>query len=98
MRHLMLAAAVSGAALMAGYGTAAAQVAIEIPGAGVYVGPGYDDGYYSEYGGRRTYGYRSYRYYDDAYDTRARERHLDRGRCGRNAFWNGEACVAGRRP
>ena len=43
MRRLLLAAAVGGTALMSGYGTAAAQVAIEIPGAGLYLGPTYDD-------------------------------------------------------
>ena len=98
MRQLMLAAAVSGAALIAGYGTASAQVAIEIPGAGVYVGPGYDDGYYSEYGSRRAYGYRSYRYDDDGYHGRAGERRSDFQRCGRYSYWDGNACQPGRRP
>ena len=98
MRHLILAAAVSGAALLAGYGTAAAQVAIEIPGAGVYVGPGYDryDDY--EYRGRRVYGYYGYDRYDDAYRGRGRERHLDRTKCGRSAYWDGQACLPGWRP
>jgi hypothetical protein len=41
MRHLFLTAAVGGTALMSGYGAAVAQVAIEVPGAGVYVGPTY---------------------------------------------------------
>ena len=41
MRQLMLAIAVGATALMSGYGAAVAQVAIEVPGAGVYVGPTY---------------------------------------------------------
>ena len=35
MRNLFLAAAVGGAALMSGYGTAVAQVAIGVPGAAI---------------------------------------------------------------
>jgi hypothetical protein len=71
---------------------AVAQVAVEVPGAGVYVGPThYDDGYASRY-------HRDYRYYDDAYETRARERRNDRNLCGRYAYWDGNACQPGRRP
>ena len=92
MRQLFLAAAVGATALMSGYGTAVAQVAIEVPGAGVYVGPTYyDDDYAPRY-------YRDYRYYDDAYETRARERRNDRNLCGRYAYWDGNACQPGRRP
>ena len=96
MRQLLLAVAVGGTALMSGYGTAAAQVAIEVPGAGLYVGPTY----YDDYGhGPRPYGhYRDYRYYDDAYRTGARERRNDRIVCGRYAYWDGHACQLGRRP
>jgi hypothetical protein len=96
MRQLLLAAAVGGAALMSGYGTAVSQVAIEVPGAGVYVGPTYhdDDDYYS---GRY---YRGYRYYDDTYGTYHRGRQLrsDRNLCGRHAYFDGNACQSGRRP
>jgi hypothetical protein len=100
MRPLILAAAVGGTALMAGYGTAAAQVTIEVPGAGVYIGPGYDDDYdYYEYDRRRVYGYyRGYRYDDDTHRTRARERRNDRIICGRYSYWDGSACQPGRRP
>jgi hypothetical protein len=92
MRQLLLAAAVGATALMSGYGTAVAQVAIEVPGAGVYVGPTYyDDDYAPRY-------YRDHRYYDDAYETRARERRNDRNLCGRYAYWDGNACQPGRRP
>ena len=99
MRQLMLAAAVSGAALIAGFAPANAQLAIEVPGAGVYVGPTYydnyyDDRYYEPYG-PRVYGYSRY---DRGYDVRARERYSDRQRCGRNAYWDGQACIAGFRP
>ena len=97
MRQFILAAAVSGAALLSGYGTAAAQISIEIPG-GVYVGPNYhDDDYYYDH---RPYRPRVYGYYgyDRGYDVRARERYGDRQRCGRNAYWNGQVCIAGRRP
>ena len=96
MRQLLLAAAVGGAALMSGYGTAIAQIAIEVPGAGVYVGPTYhdDDDYYS----RRDYrDYRGYRYYDDTY-RRGRQLRSDRNLCGRHAHFDGNACQPGRRP
>ena len=96
MRHFLMAAAVSGTALFAGLGAANAQIAIETPAGGVYVGPShYDDGYYYEPYGRRAYGYSGY---DRGYDSRARERYSDRQRCGRNAHWDGQVCVAGRRP
>jgi len=96
MRQFILAAAVSGAALFSGYGTAAAQFAIETPAGGVYVGPNYyyDDDYYRPYG-PRVYGYYGY---DRGYDVRRRDRYQDRQRCGSNAYWNGQVCVAGRRP
>lgn len=93
MRRLMLAAAVGGTALMSGYGTAVAQVAIEVPGFGVYLGPTYDD---DDYYAPRYY--RGYRYYDDGYRTRAHERRVDRGLCGRHAYFDGNACQPGRRP
>ena len=93
MRQLLLVAAVGGTALMSGYGTAFAQVAIEVPGAGVYVGPTYYD---DDHNGRRYY--RGYRYYDDTYSTRARERRTDRNLCGRRGYWDGNACQPGRRP
>jgi hypothetical protein len=93
MRQLMLAIAVGATALTSGYGAAVAQVAIEVPGAGVYVGPThYDDDYYA-----RRY-YRDYRYNDNAYETRARERRNDRNLCGRYAYWDGNSCQPGRRP
>ena len=97
MRRLILAAAVGGTALMSGYGTAVAQVAIEVPGAGVYVGPTHDDDDY--YAPRYYRSHRYYRYYDDdAYRTRARERRSDRNLCGRYAYFDGNACQPGRRP
>ncbi|HEY7245758.1 MAG TPA: hypothetical protein VH678_17950 [Xanthobacteraceae bacterium] len=92
MRQFLLAAAVGGIALMSGYGTAVAQVAIEVPGAGVYIGPTYHDGYY--YAPRH---YREYRYYDD-YRTGARQRRIDRQFCGRHAYWDGNTCQPGWRP
>jgi hypothetical protein len=85
MRKLLLAAAVSATALTAGYGAASAQVAIETPNGGVYIGPTYDPYYYGYYD---TY---------DGYDVRARNRYRDRDLCGRNAHWNGEVCLPGRR-
>jgi len=91
---MLLAAAMGGTALMSGYCTAAAQVAIEVPGAGLYVGPTYYDDYYS-YGPRY---YRGYRYYDDSYHVRSRQRRSDRNQCGRYAYWDGNACQLGRRP
>ena len=95
MRQLLLTAIVGGTALMSGYGAAVAQVAIEVPGAGVYVGPNYydDDDYYSD---RPSY-YRGYRYYDDGYRWR-RELRSDRNLCGDYAYWDGNACQPGRRP
>lgn len=97
MRELMLAAAVSGAAMMTALTPANAQLAIETPAGGVYVGPGpyYYDGYYYEPYGPRVYGYT---YYDRGYEVRARDRYRDRQRCGRNAYWDGQQCVAGFRP
>ena len=94
MRQLLLTATVGGTALMSGYGTAVAQVAIEVPGAGVYIGPNYHEGdYYRSYGPR----YRGYRYYDDGYRWRHRRR-SDFNLCGRYAYWDGNACQPGRRP
>jgi hypothetical protein len=97
MRQLVLAAAVSGSALFSGMGAASAQLAIETPAGGVYVGPAYHNYYYDGYYGP---GPRAYGYYDYApgYSTRARDRYQDRQRCGRNAYWNGQVCIAGRRP
>ena len=87
MRQLMLAAAVSGACAYCRLRHRSPS-RHQIPGAGVYVGPGYDDGYYSEYGSRRAYGYRSYRYDDDGYHGRARgERTASLQRCGRYSCW-----------
>jgi hypothetical protein len=97
MRQLMMAAAVSGAALLAFHGTASAQLAIETPAGGVYVGPSYYNDYYYEPYGPRVYGY----YYDDydrGYRTRARERYSDRQKCGRRAYWDGQTCLPGYRP
>jgi len=98
MRQLVLAAAVSGTALLSGFGAANAQLVIETPPAGVYVGPAYNDYYY--YDDDYAPGPRVYGYYDYApgYGTRARERFSDRERCGRGAHWDGQQCVAGRRP
>jgi hypothetical protein len=97
MRQLLLSGAVVGAALVSGYCTAAAQVAIEVPGGGLYVGPTYYDGYYDGYGADYGY-YRRYRYYDDGYRAKRRERRNDRIICGRYAYWDGNACQSGRRP
>jgi hypothetical protein len=92
MHQRFLAAAVGVIALMSGYGAAVAQVAVEVPGAGVYVGPTYS---YDDYAPRY---YRDYRYYDDSYRTRARERRNDRNLCGRYSYWDGNSCQPGRRP
>jgi hypothetical protein len=96
MRKLMLAAAISGAAMVAALTPASAQLAIETPAGGIYVGPNnyYDDYYYRPYG-PRVYGYT---YHDRGYGVRGRERYRDRQRCGRNAYWDGQTCVAGFRP
>jgi hypothetical protein len=96
MRQLILAAA-SVPALLAGSGIAAAQVAIETPRGGVYLGPTYhyDYGYYEPYG-PPVYGY--YDPYYSGRSVRARERFTDRERCGYNAHWDGQQCVAGSRP
>jgi hypothetical protein len=85
MRKLLLAAAAAATTLTAGYGAASAQVAIETPRGGVYVGPAYDPYYYDEYG------------YYDGYEVRSRQRYRDRTLCGWNAHWNGEVCLPGRR-
>ena len=98
MRKAILAAVVSGTALIAGFGAASAQVAIETPAGGVYVGPAYNDHYYDRYyyePGPRVYGYYDYA---PGYGTRARERYSDRQRCGRGSHWDGQVCVAGPRP
>lgn len=94
MRNLLMAAAVGGAALISGYGTAAAQFGIQVPGAGLYIGQTYDDDDddYS-YGPRY---YRSDRYYDDNY--RGHQLRSDFSQCGRYAYWDGDACQPGRRP
>ena len=96
MRRLMLAAAATGAALFAGYGSAAAQVVIETPPADVYVGTpyAYDSGYYTTRRGPRVYGYaRDYRYDDDAIAVRP----SGPGGCGTYYYWNGDRCVDARR-
>jgi hypothetical protein len=93
MRQWLLAAAVSGTALMSCYGTTAAQVAIEVPGAGVYIGPTYYD---DDYRYRRSD--RSYRYYNYDYRPRASQRRSDRELCGRHSYWDGSSCQPGRRP
>ena len=96
MRHFLMAAAVSGTALFAGLSAANAQIAIETPAGGVYVGPTYyNDGYYYEPYGQRAYGYYGY---DRGYHNRSTERYRDRQRCGRGAHWDGQRCVAGFRP
>jgi hypothetical protein len=96
MRRLMLAAAVGGTALMSAYGIAVAQVAIELPGAGFYVGPiYYGDDYDYDYGYDRRYYHRGYRYYDGTY--RRGQLRSDFNLCGRYAYWDGHACQPGRR-
>ena len=93
MRQLLLTAAVGGTALMSGYSTAVAQVAFEVPGAGIYIGPTYpDDDYYDS----RRY-YHGYRYYDGGHRWR-RQLRSDRNLCGRHAYFDGNACQPGRRP
>lgn len=97
MRRQLIAATVGGAALISAYGTAGAQVAIEVPGAGVYVGPTYhddDDYYYSN----RPRSYRGYGYYYDNAYGRRRNLRSDRNLCGRYSYWDGNACQPGRRP
>jgi hypothetical protein len=95
MRRLVLAAVVSGAALMAGYGSAMAQLVIETPPADVYVDTrSYDSGYYNDRRGSRVYGYtRDYRYDDDAIAVRP----SGPGGCGTYFYWNGDRCVDARR-
>ena len=95
MRRQLLATAVGGFALMSGYGAATGQVAFEVPGVGLYIGPTYHDDYYDYRYDRSHYGYRDYRY---DYPARARERRNDRIVCGRYSYWDGNACQPGRRP
>ena len=93
MRQLLLTAAVVGTAFMSG--AAVAQVAIEVPGAGLYIGPNhYDSDYYYSHGPRYD---RGYRYYNDSYRW-GRQKQSDRNLCGRYAYWDGNACQPGRRP
>jgi hypothetical protein len=94
MRRQLLATAVGGIALMSGYGAATGQVAFEVPGVGLYIGPTFHDDYDYRYD-RSHYGYRDYRY---DYPARARERRNDRIVCGRYSYWDGNACQPGRRP
>jgi len=97
MRRLMLAAAATGAALLAGYGSAAAQLVIETPPADVYVDTpySYDSGYYTTRRGPRVYGYtREYRYDDD---DAVSLRPSGPGGCGTYYYWNGDRCVDARR-
>lgn len=96
MRKFMLTAAATGAALVAGYGSATAQLVIETPPADVYVGTpyAYDSGYYTTRRGPRVYGYtREYRYDDDAIAIRPN----GPGGCGTYFYWNGDRCVDARR-
>ncbi len=95
MRNLMLAAAATSAALVAGYGSATAQVVIETPPADVYVGQPYAyDSDYTTRRGARVYGYtREYRVDDDAIAVRP----SGPGGCGTYFYWNGDRCVDARR-
>jgi hypothetical protein len=97
MRKLMLAAAVSGAAIVAALTPASAQLAIETPAGGIYVGPNnYYDDHYSRPYGPRVYGYS---YNDRGYSGHDyRQRREDYGRCGPNSHWDGQGCSAGVRP
>lgn len=96
MRRFMLAAALTGAALVAGYGNATAQFVIETQPADVYVATpnAYEAGYYTDRRGPRVYGYnRAYRYDDDAIAVRPN----GPGGCGTYYYWNGDRCVDARR-
>ena len=73
--------------MIAGHGAASAQIAVETPRGGLYIGPSYDP-YYSD----DDYGYGYY----DGYEVRTRQRYQDRTLCGWNAHWNGEVCLPGR--
>lgn len=95
MRQTLMAAAMSSAALIAGYGTASAQLAIETPAGGVYVGPTYHNDYYYEPYGPRVYGYYES---DRGYRLRDRQSFRDRQKCGRRAYWDGQTCLPGFRP
>jgi hypothetical protein len=55
----------------------------------IYVGPGYSY-YYGPAG--------DYDYDDDTYYTRAPQWRSDFNQCGRNAYWDGNACQLGSRP
>jgi hypothetical protein len=84
---------------MAGYGTAAAQIALEVPGAGLYIGPNHYHETHDYYDGPAVYGYDGDdRYYDDAYRARSHQKRVDRIVCGRHFYWDGNACQPGRRP
>jgi hypothetical protein len=98
MRRFMLTAVATGAALVAGYGSATAQLVIETPSAGVYVGTPntYDSRYYTDRRAPRVYGYtRGYRYDED--DDAVAIRPNGPGGCGTYYYWNGDRCVDARR-
>ena len=95
MRRFMLASAITGATLLVGYGTAMAQVVIETPPAGVYVGPSYNADYYTYDRDTRVYGYT--RYYRDDDDDVVVVRPGYRNGCGTYRYWNGDRCVDARR-
>ena len=96
MRRFMLAAAATGAVLVAGYGTAAAQVVIETTPADVYVAPSYsyDADYYTYRSRPRVYGYTRYFRDVDEDDVVVRPRY--RGGCGAFHYWDGFSCVSKR--
>ena len=98
MRRFMLAAAATGAALVAGYGSATAQLVIETPPAGVYVGTpnAYDSGYYTDRRGPRVYGYNA-RIIAMTSDDAVAIRPNGPGGCGTYYYWNGDRCVDARR-
>jgi len=96
MRRLMLAGAITGTAfLIAGYGSAMAQMVIETPPADVYVAPpySYDSDHFAYRSRPRVYGYTRYdRDDDDIVGVHPRYR----GGCGTYHYWNGERCIDAR--
>jgi hypothetical protein len=96
MRRMMLASAVTGTAMVAGYGSATAQVVIETQPADVYVATpySYDSDYYTYRSRPRVYGYT--RYYRDVDEDDVVVRPRYREGCGAYRYWNGSRCVSTR--
>ena len=96
MRRMMIASAAADAALFASAGFATAQIVIDTPPVGVYVGT--PDRDYDAYDARtRVYGYQRYYRYSDDDDTVVVRPGFRPSNCGTYRYWNGDRCVDARR-